>query len=123
MLRPCLSCGELTEGSRCESCAAAVARIAERGVSAKYSTERGYNGAWKRLSRKARQLQPFCLDCGTRENLTCDHLPIAWYRRAHGLSVRLQDIEVVCDSCNRKRGNARPGSKRYEEWRKAAKVH
>ena len=116
MKRPCLNCGELTSGSRCDDCAASVARMSERGPAMKQSTARGYNGRWKRLSKQARALQPFCLDCGTRSNLTADHKPVAWWRHEQGLAVRLEDVDVVCADCNRKRGPARPGSRRYKQW-------
>lgn len=117
MKRPCLDCGELTSGSRCDDCAARAARIAGRGLGAKArSKQRGYTSQWRRLSKQARALQPFCLDCGTRSNLTADHKPVAWWRYEQGLAVRLEDVDVVCDECNRKRGPARPGSRRYRQW-------
>ena len=56
-LSPCLDCGEPTTGPRCP----------EHTVDPKASaTDRGYDGAWTKLSRRARRLQPFCTDCGTR---------------------------------------------------------
>lgn len=93
-LRPCLECGELSPWSRC----AEHARSREA---------RGYDDRWQRLSRKVRQLQPFCSDCGSTEDLTADHTPEAWRRKARGLPIRLKDIAVVCRSCNSKRGAAR----------------
>jgi len=71
------------------------------------TTERGYGGRWQRLSRRARQLQPFCTDCGSTHDLTADHSPEAWIRHDKGLAVRLVDIEVVCRRCNSERGAAR----------------
>lgn len=92
MNRPCLGCGEPTSATRCDRCAEA------RGQ---------YDWRWQRLSEKARRLQRFCSDCGATENLTADHSPEAWERKRRGLVIRLRDIDVVCGTCNRKRGDAR----------------
>ena len=54
-----------------------------------------------------RRLQPFCSDCGSTEGLECDHSPEAWARKAAGKPIRLQDVDVVCGECNRRRGAAR----------------
>ena len=69
--------------------------------------QRGYDAAWDRLSRRARRLQPFCLDCGSTEDLTADHSLTAWERRAAGKLIRLQDIDVLCRRCNAERGDPR----------------
>ena len=99
--RACVECGEPSPESRCPA-----HRLAEPVKRA--TTARGYDGAWKKLSERARRLQPFCSDCGTTEDLTVDHLPIAWERKAAGKPIRLQDVDVVCRSDNAKRGMARP---------------
>lgn len=97
-LRPCLDCGEPSTGPRCP----------EHTVDPKPpATARGYDWQWTQLSRRARRLQPFCLDCGATQDLQTDHTPEAWARKAAGLPVRLQDIDVVCGPCNRARGAAR----------------
>lgn len=97
-MRPCLDCGVPTvEGSRCPDCAAErEQRTTARKGSA---TDRGYDARWQRLSRRARRLQPWCQDCGTRGDLTADHL--VWPART------LADIEVVCRPCNSRRGAQR----------------
>lgn len=100
-LRPCLDCGEPTEAAHCPE----HVRPSSPKVSA---SERGYDAAWQRLSAKARRLQPFCSDCGATEDLQADHTPEAWERKAAGRPIRLQDVDVVCGPCNRKRGAARP---------------
>lgn len=107
--KPCSSCSEVHEnrGPRCEACAPSTTEL--RLTSPR---ERGYDAAWDRLSRLARRLQPFCLDCGTEEHLTADHLPSAWERKEQGLPIRIEDIEVVCNDCNVKRGTSRVGSDR-----------
>lgn len=92
MLKPCLDCGAPSTSTRCASCTAA------RGL---------YDWKWRRLSQTARRIQQFCSDCGTTVDLTADHTPEAWRRKRRGLSIRLKDIDVVCRSCNTKRGAAR----------------
>ena len=98
-------CDELVESpqSRCP----AHRKDSKRG-------RRGRDAAWDRVSRIARSLQDFCLDCGRKDDLTADHLPIAWERKAQGLPILLQDIEVVCRSCNGKRGAARGPNARQQ---------
>ncbi len=94
LMRPCLGCGSPTTRPRCESCD---------------PTTNGtrYDYRWQKLSARARRRQRFCLDCGSTEDLTTDHSPVAWERKAAGLPVRLEDVAVVCRSCNSKRGRAR----------------
>lgn len=109
MRSPCLDCGELAKGSRCEACAARVAKIKAPALpDTKASARaRGYDWHWTKLSRRARELQPFCADCGATDDLQADHTPEAWRRKARRLAVRLKDIDVVCGRCNRARGAAR----------------
>lgn len=73
----------------------------------KTKQQRGYDARWDRLSKRARALQPFCSDCGSPEDLTADHTVEAWRRYEAGKRIRLQDIDVVCRSCNSERGEAR----------------
>jgi 5-methylcytosine-specific restriction protein A len=97
-LTACLDCGEPSDGPRC----------AEHTTDTKApAADRGYDAAWTRLSKRARRLQPFCSDCGSTEDLQCDHTPEAWARKAAGLAIRLQDVQVLCGSCNRAAGAAR----------------
>lgn len=69
--------------------------------------QRGYDQHWRKLSRRARRLQPFCSDCGRTDDLTADHSTTAWQRHEQGLPIRLEDIDVVCRGCNADRGAAR----------------
>ena len=93
----CLDCGEPCTGPRCPD----HEQLGPR--------RRGYDRTWQLLSERARRLQPFCSDCGTGEDLTCDHSPEAWARRARGQVIRLKDIQVFCRGCNTRRGRSRPG--------------
>ena len=98
-LRPCLRCGEPSSKSHCPEhrpkCTKSTAHA------------RGYDDRWTQLSRRARRAQPFCSDCGATDDLQADHTPEAWARKAAGLPIRLQDIDVVCSPCNRSRGASR----------------
>ncbi len=98
-LKPCIVCGEVSDKSRCAE---------HRPKETRDRRARGYTDAWQQLSRRARRLQPFCTDCGATEDLQGDHSVEAWERHEAGKPVRLQDIDVVCGPCNRRRGTARP---------------
>lgn len=97
-LKPCIVCGTPANGSRCPD---------HRTDHKPSARARGYNTAWDRLSKRARRMQPFCLDCGSTEDLQADHLPSAWQRKADGKPIRLQDIAIRCGPCNRAAGPAR----------------
>lgn len=105
-LRPCLICGEPSDRSRCPD---------HRPKDTRNHRARGYDSAWDQLSKRARRLQPFCTDCGATADLQADHTPEAWQRKVAGKAIRLQDIDVVCGPCNRRRGAARgPSATRGE---------
>lgn len=95
-LRTCLQCGEPCDGPRCPE-------HDTKGT----ATNRGYDAAWDRLSRRARRLQHFCTDCGATEGLQADHLPEAWAAKAAGKPIKLTMVDVVCGPCNIARGAAR----------------
>ena len=112
VLIPCGVCGDPSEKPRCHAHARTRARDISRGT----ARSRGYDTHFDRISRRARALQPFCSDCGSRERLSADHSPRAWWRKLNGLAVRLEDISVVCSPCNSRRGESRPGSDRWDLW-------
>ena len=106
----CAECGAVyvreQHGSKCQSCSEPDRREREQRRGSRQ--ERGYGARWDRLSARARRLQPFCSDCGATTDLTTDHSEEAWRRHERGQSIRLRDVDVVCRSCNGKRGRARP---------------
>lgn len=105
---PCIICGRSTDGTRCNECTKNQPQAPRLKHLNKISNqEAGYNSRWRRLSARARRLQPFCSDCGATDNLSADHSPEAWRRHEQGLAIRLEDIDVVCMPCNLKRGPAR----------------
>jgi len=99
--RPCLTCGEVSEGSRCPD------HTRERHRDRTSARSRGYDGRHDRLSKRARKLQPFCLDCLTTENLTLHHTEEAWRRHEARKPPRLSDYVVLCGPCNNRRGSSR----------------
>jgi len=106
--RPCVRCGVPTPVSPCGECAAVGQR--ERASRRTTTTRgRGYDTTWRRLSERARAVQPWCSDCGSTEDLTADHSPEAWRRRERGQVIRLRDVDVLCRTCNIAAGPARPG--------------
>jgi len=112
MLKACLTCGELSAGSRCPrhtSQAQTRSNNAYRERIGYHVIQRqSYGSQWQRLSRQARRLQPFCSDCFTVDDLSADHSEVAHERQARGLAVRLVDVDVLCRPCNSKRGRSRP---------------
>ena len=95
----CTACGELSDQARCPD-----HRPKDQKAPA---PARGYDNEWKRLSKRARRLQPFCEDCGSTADLQADHSPEAWEARAAGKPIKLSMVSVVCGKCNRDRGAAR----------------
>lgn len=112
LLKPCaeFNCGELATGTYCP--AHTHKKPPNRSIPTEPPAARGYDQAWRKLSERARKLQPFCTDCGTREDLTADHSPEAWARKAAGKTIRLRDITVLCLPCNVRRGAARGNNPR-----------
>lgn len=102
LLRPCVDCGDLSEFSRCPQHRPARAPKKEPNT-----TRAGYGWRWQKLSRRARALQPFCSDCGARDDLTTDHSPAAWEMHEQGKAIPLELVDVVCMRCNIRRGAAR----------------
>jgi 5-methylcytosine-specific restriction enzyme A len=102
-MKPCLTCGEPSAASHCEEHAPKPWQHREGSARA-----RGYDTAWDKLSKRARARQPFCSLCFSTENLTTDHLPRAWRRKAEGKAIRLKDVRVLCNDCNVDAGTSRP---------------
>lgn len=95
--RPCLTvgCPKLTRnGSRCPEHTQQHTR--QRDQRRGSPAERGYDAAWRRLSRAAILAQPWCSRCYATADLTADHIvPLA----AGGLSV-IENVQVLCRTCN-----------------------
>lgn len=91
-LKLCVMCGEPSPESRCD-----LHQLPARPKPS--ATTRGYNSAWERLSKRARTIQPWCSACGSKDDLTTDHL--RWP------ALSLADVDVLCRSHNSKKGAAR----------------
>jgi 5-methylcytosine-specific restriction endonuclease McrA len=52
-------------------------------------------------------MQDFCTDCGSTDDLTVDHSPEAWAAKAAGKTIKLSMLQVLCRSCNSRKGAAR----------------
>lgn len=105
-MKPCLRCGEPSPESYCSEHAPERDRTFDQPKTS--STSRGYGTTWRKLSERARRIQPWCSDCGTQDDLTTDHSPEAWERYNAGKAIRLRDVDVLCRSCNASKGRARP---------------
>lgn len=95
MMRPCLTCGEPSDAPRC----------AEHTTDTRIRKDKGqaaYDPVWRRLSIKARKMQPWCLDCRSADNLTADH--IIPKTVAPELVHSIENLAVRCRSCNSRRG-------------------
>lgn len=105
--KPCLKCGEPTDSTYCTEHKPAP-REGRRTDTTKT--------AWKKLSLRARRLQPFCTFCGSTDDLQLDHQPAAWHAIANGRTVTLAMVQVTCRHCNVQLGSSQPGSTRYRHW-------
>ena len=101
--KTCIVCGVVSDKERCKE--HALPKKGPDGWAKKDASH--YDWHWHKLSRMARRRQPWCTDCGQASDLQCDHSKAAWERKAKGKPIRLQDVDVVCGECNRKRGQAR----------------
>lgn len=96
--RPCLHCGDLiATGTRCSTCTPADTKKPRKIAHA------GTDNQWRRLSLRARRMQPFCTDCHTDQDLTADHIiPVDV---APELAHTTENITVRCRPHNSARGN------------------
>lgn len=93
---PCLYCGVISRGGTCRQCRAAIeARDPKR-----QQRHKQYDYEWTRLSRLARTLQPWCSRCGSKNDLTADHI----LSLANGGSNILENVMVLCRKCNSSKG-------------------
>lgn len=99
MRKPCISCGTPTPATRCADCDAERLRTYSR-ARGRSPRSVGYDSRWDRLSKRARAAQPWCSWCGREDDLSADHK--RWPARG------LADVQVLCRSCNSKRGPVRP---------------
>lgn len=88
--RPCVDCGVIVRATRCIKCA----RLKERKRIRR--EQRGYDSAWRELSKRMRAAQPWCSKCRSTRDLTLDHIiPLA-----KGGSNSAANAQVLCRKCN-----------------------
>jgi 5-methylcytosine-specific restriction enzyme A len=69
------------------------------------AAQRGYGPAWQRLAARAKAAQPWCTHCHSSHDLTVDHIdPSSKHKR-----LSLNDVQVLCRSCNSSKGGRRGG--------------
>lgn len=93
---PCLYCGVISRGSMCRDCSNAIAARDPK----RKERNKQYDHEWNKLSRLARQIQPWCSRCGSNMDLTADHI----LSLANGGSNILENIMVLCRKCNSSKG-------------------
>ena len=97
--RPCLECGEIARAARCEECKAKHSKAKESARPTR--AQRGYDYAWRKLSKAMREAQPWCSQCQSTKDLTVDHrIPLS----DGGLTVT-SNLWVLCRRCNSSKGN------------------
>jgi len=90
--KSCAVCGAVTDAPRCPAHTYTPPLKAPSHL-------RGYDHNWRKLSKLARSLQPYCSRCHATTDLTCDHL--RWP------ALTLQDVDVLCRRCNSIKGAVR----------------
>lgn len=90
MPRPCVDCGDVVRATRCLECA----RKKERGRVRR--EQRGYDSAWRALSKAMRAAQPWCSQCRSTKDLTLDHI----IALARGGTNDAGNAQVLCRRCN-----------------------
>jgi len=95
--------GGQSPSARCQPC-----RASFEGAKRNRPRDRAYKTrSWRALSRAIRG-EACCSVCGTRDDLTGDHLPGSWERVELGLPLRPGiDVDVKCRMHNSAAGPAR----------------
>ena len=94
-MKPCLGCGEPTDGYRCSDCQLPKQR--QSGHSPHYDRR------WQTLWRRLRRASPFCEQCHATTDLTTDHIiPVS-----EDPTLRLEPLNyrILCNPCNGRRRN------------------
>ena len=93
-LKPCMSCGRLSPGSRCPAC---------RRASPYQQPE------WRQLSRFVVQRDGACRDCGSTYFLAAHHV----VPRAEGGADHASNLEALCANCHSRVTAAEQAERRY----------
>ncbi|CCC43391.1 putative uncharacterised protein [Mycobacterium canettii CIPT 140010059] len=96
-LKPCLVCGQPAANSRCDE-----HRVKDTRAARRRPGQAAHDPRWRAISTHARRAQPWCDDCGSSSDLTCDH--ILPKTIAPELVHCRENIAIRCRSCNSRRG-------------------
>lgn len=95
-LRACTVCGEVSEGSRCDAHQRKDLRRHRSRIRS------GRDPQWRLMSYRLRKRSPFCQYCNATVDLTVDHIiPVS---ERPDLSHNTANCQVLCRSCNSRRG-------------------
>lgn len=97
-LKVCIDCGQLATGTRCDGCKSAVSRRIDDTRGSREA--RGYGPTWRRLAKDVIRRNPACIDCGSVEDLTVDHV----IPKARGGSDALDNLVTRCRTHNSAKG-------------------
>ena len=113
VLKACLDCGRPTSGSRCPRHRREHER--RRGT----PDQRGYDKQHRAMRRQAIDAHPYCVDCGTSEDLCADHIvPLS-----RGGTNALANYAVRCRRCISRRGVGSPDVVEQPAVRTALRKH
>lgn len=97
-LKVCIECGELGSGTRCDACQAELDQRLGRQRGG--ANARGYTRQWQGQSARVRREQPYCDECGTPVDLTCDHV----VAKANGGTDDRSNLTTLCRRHNGAKG-------------------
>ena len=93
LMQPCVECGDLSNRNRCEAHQLPSAPKNRTNHVAYANRSR-----WKNLSRRLRRMSPFCEMCGTKDDLTVDHIVRVTDRPEWTYEV--DNLRVLCRTHN-----------------------
>ena len=100
VLRPCLDCGRLGQGSRCEPHRLARGRAVDHARGRPSPAERGYDYTYRTNRARLLATDDVCWICGQRGADTADHL----ISLAEGGSNDMSNLRPAHRRCNSRRG-------------------
>jgi 5-methylcytosine-specific restriction endonuclease McrA len=89
-----LECGTIARAARCDECKRNHNRIKEKARPTR--EQRGYDYAWRKISKALREEQPWCSKCGRTNDLTVDHI----HPLSDGGQTIASNLQVLCRKCN-----------------------
>lgn len=93
LMQPCVECGDLSTKNRCEAHQLPSAPK-DRGRHVAHANR----ARWANLSRRLRRMSPFCEMCGTKDDLTVDHIVRVTDRPEWTYEV--DNLRVLCRTHN-----------------------